>query len=388
VGQTTELGALMALTFWICAGLIVYVYVGYPLLLAGGLLGKKKPVRAAAGVQPSLSVLIPAHNEEKAIRSKLMNVLSQSYPSQRLQIIVGDDGSTDATAAIVSEFAPRGVQLVRGNPAKGKSAIQNALVPLAEGDILVFTDADCLLPTNALRTLAENFADPEVGLVTNCASIQNQDETSTVEGEGLYWRYERWLRKEESERGLLAMASGSLFAMRRALWTHLNADVGDDFALPLHVTEAGYRNVLDARVSAVTVLTQNRPGSMFRMKMRIISKDLRGLLRAHACLNPSRVGSVAVSLWSHKLLRWAIPYFLIGLLLSSFTLAGTGFYAVALFLQLAFYSISILGFLLEGRRIRFPLAPMSSFCLVNLAALFGTLHCCTLQSAGRWKPVR
>src|SRR5215475_3824775 len=160
VGQTTELGALMVLTFWICAGLIVYVYVGYPLLLASGLLGKKKPVRAAAGIQPSLSVLIPAHNEEKAIRSKLMNVLSQSYPLEKLQVIVGDDGSSDATAQIVSEFAPCGVQLVRGGSPRGKSIIQNALVPLAEVEILVFTDADCFLPVNALRTLAENFADP------------------------------------------------------------------------------------------------------------------------------------------------------------------------------------------------------------------------------------
>ena len=378
----------MLITFWICAGLIIYVYVGYPLLLASGLLGRKRPVRTDGGIQPSLSVLIPAHNEEKAIRSKLVNILSQSYPLEKLQIIVGDDGSSDATAQIVSEFAPCGVQLVRGNSPQGKSLIQNALVSLARGEILVFTDADCFLPVNALRTLAQNFADPEIGLVTNCASIQNQDETSTVEGEGLYWRYERWLRMQESERGLLAMASGSLFAMRRALWAPLNANVGDDFALPLRVAKAGYRNILDTRVSAVTVLTQNRPGSMFRMKMRIISKDLRGLLRSPACLNPFRVGRVAVGLWSHKLLRWAIPYFLIGLLLSSVSLASMRFYSLALSMQLAFYAISAVGLLLESRRIRSPLAAISSFCLVNLAALCGTLHCCTLQPAGRWKPVR
>jgi len=305
-----------------------------------------------------------------------------------LQIIVGDDGSTDATPQIVSQFASCGVQLVRGDLPRGKSAIQNALIPFAKGEILVFTDADCYLPANALRTIVQKFADPKVGLVTNCASIQNQGETSTVEGEGLYWRYERWLRKEESERGLLAMASGSLFAMRRALWTLLNPNVGDDFALPLQVAKAGFRNVLETRVSALTVLTQNQPSTMFRMKMRIISKDLRGLLRAPACLNPLRMGGIAVSLWSHKLLRWAIPYFLIGLLVSSFLLATTNFFALALSMQLAFYVISIAGFLLERMKVRFPFAAASSFCLVNLAALFGTIHCCTLQSAGRWRPVR
>src|SRR5262249_13242610 len=156
-----------------------------------------------------------------------------------------------------------------GSSPQGKSLIQNALVPFAKGGILVFTDADCFLPVNALRILAQNFADPEIGLVTNCAAIQNQEETSTAEGEGLYWRYERWLRMQESERVILAMASGSFFAMRRSLWAPLDANVGDDFALPLRVAKAGYRNVLDTRVSAITVLTQNRPGSMFRMKMRI-----------------------------------------------------------------------------------------------------------------------
>jgi cellulose synthase/poly-beta-1,6-N-acetylglucosamine synthase-like glycosyltransferase len=378
---------MMLLTFWICACLVLYVYVGYPLLLAGGFLGRKKPVRWNS-IYPSLSVLIPAHNEEKAIRAKLVNLLSQRYPREKLQITVGDDGSTDATARMVSEFAPHGVQLVRGNRPQGKSVIQNALVPAATGEILVFTDADCFLPVDALQTIVENFADPEVGLVTNCATIQNQGETSTVEGEGLYWRYERWLRKEESDRGLLAMASGSLFAMRRALWTPLNPNVGDDFALPLHTAEAGYRNVLETRVSAMTALTQNAPGSMLRMKIRIISKDLRGLLRASACLNPFRVGRVAIGLWSHKLLRWAIPYFLIGLMVSNCFLAGVSFYTATLFLQLAFYAIAFVGFLMESKRIRFPLAAAYSFCLVNLAALFGTLHCCTLQPAGRWKPVR
>lgn len=377
----------MLTVFWICAAIIVYVYVGYPLLLACGVFGKRKPVRLACYC-PTVSVLIPAHNEEKAIRSKLINVLSQNYPLDKLQILVGDDGSSDATRQVVSGFIPYGVQLVSSSLCRGKSAIQNALVPFAEGEILAFTDADCFLPANAIRILVQNFADPQVGLVTNCASIKNRGQTPTVDGEGLYWRYERWLRQQESDRGLLAMASGSLFAMRRALWARLDPNVGDDFALPLRVARAGYRNVLETRVSAVTVLTQNRPRSMFRMKMRIISKDLRGLLRAPACLNPFGVGMVAIALWSHKLLRWAIPYFLIGLLASSIILSSSSFYTIALSMQLAFYGVSLLGFLLKSKRIGFPLSAASSFCLVNLAALFGTLHCCTLQSAGRWKPVR
>jgi cellulose synthase/poly-beta-1,6-N-acetylglucosamine synthase-like glycosyltransferase len=280
--------------------------------------------------------------------------------------------------------------LVRSPKAVGKSAIQNVLVSQAIGEILVFTDADCFFAPNGLRTIVQSFADSDVGLVTNCASFLNEGETSTVEGESFYWRYERWLRNQESERGLLAMASGSLFAMRSVLWAPLDPAVGDDFALPLRVSKKGWRNVLETRVSAATVLSQNQPRSMFRTKMRIISKDLRGLLRAPECLNPFRVGAVALGLWSHKMLRWCIPYFLLGLFVSNLLLAGSQrpFYNTTLAAQAIFYTIAMLGFLVAKYRNLFPLSVASSFCLVNLAALFGTLHCCTFHSAGRWKPVR
>jgi len=377
----------MLTVFWLCVFVIAYVYLGYPLLLTSGLLGKRRLGRRRC-IQPSLSILIPARNEEKVIRGKLLNVLTQNYPLERLEILVGNDGSSDRTAAVISEFIPLGVQLVSADEAGGKSSIQNALVERAQGEVLVFTDADCMLPTNALRTMVQHFTDPKVGLVTGCASFRNRGETAIVENESLYWKYERWLRNQESDRGLLAMASGSLFAMRRGLWRPLDPNVGDDFVLPLTVAQAGFRKVLETRFSPATVLTQNQPGSMFRMKMRIISKDLRGLLGNASCLNPFRVGVVAVGLWSHKLLRWAVPYFLIALFVSNLFLAPRAFYGITLAAQAAFYSLSVLGLLVTGDRIRRPLSAASSFCLVNFAALFGTLHCFTFQNAGRWNPVR
>lgn len=377
----------MLIVFWICAFVIFYVYLGYPLLLASGALGTRRLSRRQC-VQPSLSILIPARNEGKVIGTKLRNLLTQNYPLEKLEILVGNDGSSDATAALASEFLPSGIQLVSSDESRGKSSTQNGLVERAQGEILVFTDADCMLPANALRTMMQHFTDPQVGLVTSCVRFQNQSETAIVENESLYWKYERWLRNQESDRGLLAMASGSLFAMRRTLWQPLDPNVGDDFVLPLSVAKAGFRNVLETRFSPTTILTQNQPGSMFRMKMRIISKDLRGLLRNASCLNPFHVGRVALSLWSHKLLRWAVPYFLIVLFLSNLLLTAHMLYAITLATQITFYSVSVLGLLLRADRIRRPLSPASSFCLVNLAALFGTLHCFTLQTAGRWKPVR
>lgn len=377
----------MLILFWICLFVIMYVYVGYPLLLVSGLLAKRKPVRRER-LRSTVSVIIPAHNEEKSIRDKLDNLLELNYPREKVEILVGNDGSQDQTAAIVRSLANQGVTLFDSPVQRGKSAVQNELVSRAHSEILVFTDADCLVPQNTLCTILENFADLQVGLVTNCAAIVNQDETPVAESEGLYWKYERWLRQQESERGLLAMASGSLFAMRRELWTDLDPNVGDDFVLPLRVARLGFRNVLDIRVSARTKLTQSEPHSMFRMKTRIISKDLRGLLRNPACLNPFQVGRVAISLWSHKLLRWAIPYFLICLFLANIFLADRNFYDVFLAVQLLFYAASAMGLLLRNRALHFPVSAAASFCLVNAAAFVGTLHCLTWQPAGQWKPVR
>lgn len=376
----------MTLLFWICLVLISYVYVGYPIILLSGILGRRRAIRRRQEL-PYVSVLVPAHNEEKSIRSKIENLLQLEYPRDKIEILVGNDGSTDRTEAMVRSFRASTVQLVNSEKRCGKSVIQNQLVSHADGSILVFTDADCFLAPDALRVLLRNFADPEVGLATNCAAIQNENETGVVENEGLYWKYERWLRREESSRGVLAMASGSLFAMRRSLWTDLDANVGDDFALPLRVARAGYRNVQEDGTSASTRLSQNQPRSMLRMKMRIVSKDLRGLLRNAACLNPFQTGAVAVALWSHKLLRWAVPYFLLGLFISSCALAGHEFFGVLALAQGGFYLIALAG-LLGRRPLRFPLSVASSFCLVNFAALLGTLHCLSLRTVGRWETVR
>ena len=266
--------------------------------------------------------------------------------------------------------------------------MQNGLVAAASGEILVFTDADCLLPANALGRLMENFADPEVGLATGRPRYVNSGETDIAENESLYLRYETWLREQESERGLLAMASGSLFAMRRSLWRSLDPTLGDDFALPLLIARAGKRNRLDTRVAAVTCLDQNRPASMLRMKTRIVSKDFRALLAYRELLNPLRHGALAAGLWSHKLLRWLVPYFLLGFAAADIWLLGRPFFRVLFILQAAFYALALAGLV---RRSRAPGAPWSvpaSFCLVNLAALLGTLRCLAGRTSSKWSPER
>ena len=381
------LSSVAECVFWSCLALGFYVYAGYPLLLTLGVFGGRKPTHRAAYF-PKLSVLIPAFNEEKVIGEKIRNVLASDYPPERLEVLIGDDASADGTGALVRARGAENVRLITATRRLGKSGMQNELAAHASGELLVFTDADCFCPPAALRLLAENFFDPAVGLATNCPTFSNAVETGVVQAEELYWGYESWLRREESDRGLLGVASGSLFAMRRELWTPLEANEGDDFVLPLQVALRGRRNVVDTRISACTELTEKQPVALVRMKMRIISKDFRGLLRHLAVLNPVRTGLLAPALVSHKLLRWLVPYFLLGLLLSSLVLVGHTVYALAFILQAVFYALAVVGFFCRGREVGFPFSTAFSFCLVNSAALLGTLHCTSGRKAGLWRTVR
>jgi hypothetical protein len=215
----------------------------------------------------------------------------------------------------------------------------------------------------------------------------NEDETAITRNEGAYLRYESWIRQEESRRGMLAMASGSLFAMRRRLWRPLHRELGDDFELPLRVAEMGLRNALERGAVTVTRLSQVDPAAMFRLKVRIVSKDFRALREYRALLNPFVYGATAVGLWSHKLLRWLVPYFLLGMLISSAFLAAR-FYRAIFLLQVGFCAAALLGFLWRGRALGFPWSAPASFCLVNLAALLGIWKSLAGRSSGRWTPLR
>src|SRR5580704_1914722 len=222
----------MTQVFWLLVLVVVYVYFGYPLLLKLHLLGSPEP-RNLGHEKPLITVIVAAHNEESVIESKIKNLLLANYPRECVEVLIGSDGSSDRTEDIVRRFVADGVALISFPQHQGKSAVQNGLVAKASGSILIFTDADCIVPVYALSCLIENFADERIGLVTGIPRYQNDPETSVAKNESVYLRYETWLRAEESRCGLLTMASGSLFAMRRSLWKPLDPNVGDDFALPL-----------------------------------------------------------------------------------------------------------------------------------------------------------
>ena len=380
---------ILLVAFWLLAGVVLYVYAGYPLIVQ--YLGRRNTGRRLPGGAdffPFVSLIITAYNEEDSIREKIINSLSLAYPHDRLEIIVASDGSTDRTDEIVQEFAHRGIRLVRLPSNKGKSAAQNAGVAHASGEVVVFCDADVELDEDTLAAIIRPFADRRVGCVTGKIRYVKSAETGVTRGENLYWRYEFNLRKQESDFGNLAMGSG-LLAIRKKLFKPLDSDVGDDFVLPMKTAVQGYRVVFEPDARGRTMLYQSHAEDMFATKLRIITKDLRGLFFCKEILNPFAHPFYAWGLLSHKLLRWLVPYFLIGLFAVSLALRHLPFYGVAVIAQAVFYTLALVNLAMgaRGRELRLLYIP-SCFFLINSAAFLGVIRFVTGGKSGRWQPVR
>lgn len=362
----------------------VHVYVGYPLLLVVASRLRPRLVRSSP-VRPSVTVIVPAYNEESVIAAKLANSLALDYPADRLEVLVVSDGATDATNAIVERHADARVRLLR-LPRSGKAAALNAGAAAAGGDILVLTDADAMLERDALRHLVEPFADGEVGGVCGNKRQRQAGGDATAGGDGLYWRYEQWQKRLEGACGSVYAADGSLYAVRRSLYVPMTDPAqADDIAVSARVVVQGARLVF-APDAVAWESAPSEAAVAFARKVRVTNHSVRALLG----LGPAlwKRGFYSVELVSHKLLRHLAPFFMLPLLAASIVLAGRPFYAAALALQLAFYATAVAGFL--SRRTRLgrarPLMAASYFCFVNAAAFVGVLSVLRGTRLRAWTP--
>lgn len=378
------------LAFWTCAALAAYAYAGFPALvaLAGTIRGR--PVKKAP-VTPSVSLLIAAYNEEEAIAERLENALATDYPASRREVVVASDGSTDATERIVAAYAPRGVRLLR-LPRQGKMAALDAAARTAPGEILVFSDANTHVEPGALRAMAANFADPEVGGVVGHTGYRLPgDGESSSRGEALYWRYDTWLKEMESRTGSVVSAHGGLYAVRRELYRRPAEDsVTDDFGISTAVVEQGKRLVFEKEARAWEVAVP-RASREFSRRVRLMTRGLRGVALRRALLNPARHGFYSVVLLSHKVVRRLVPATLPVLLASSLALAPRGgAWAGVAAAQLAFYGLAAVGWLARGSRAgrsRALYVPFF-FCMANAAALVALFRFVRGDRIERWQPQR
>src|SRR6185295_13345424 len=261
-----------------------------------------------ANITPLVSFIITAYNEERRLRAKIENTLSQAYPASRLEIIVASDGSTDSTDAIARAFGDR-VRLVRAAERQGKEAAQQLAVEAAAGEILVFSDVATALAPDGVASIVANFADPTVGCVSSVDRFV--DAGGRPSGEGAYVRYEMFLRALETRANTLVGLSGSFFAARRDVCRNWAADRQSDFSTLLNAVDLGLRGVLDTRTAGYyRNIVDGRRES--QRKTRTVVRGIAVLARNARMLNPFRYGLFAWQLASHKLCRWPVPFAMIG----------------------------------------------------------------------------
>ncbi len=376
------------IVFWVSLAGLAYVYAGYPLLVYLVSLAFPRSLKRGE-IEPAVTVLITAFNEEAAIRAKIENTLKLDYPADRLEIMVASDGSTDATDEIVKEFADRGVRLFRQEGRVGKTETQNNAVARSTGEIILFSDATTEYESDVLRKLLPAFADETVGCVAGRLIYVDDASTNVGKGARSYWNYETFIKSAESNACSLIGASGCLYAVRRSAYVAMYAEACSDFLVCTMLYRQGLRSVFEP--SAVCFeYTNQRPSDEMRMRVRVISQTYTDLWRNLDMLNPLRSGFYAIELISHKVLRYAVPIMLLALFVSNALLAELSiFFSVIFAAQVLFYLLALVGWVLEksGVRLRFLVIPLY-FVLANLASVIAFFKFISGERVSTWEPIR
>ncbi len=376
------------IVFWSSVVMVFYVYIGYPLFVYT--VGYLFPKRIDRGpFEPTVSIIITAYNEEKDIQVKLENTLLIVYPREKLEIIVASDGSTDRTDRIVEEFSERGVKLFRQEGRVGKTFTQNKAVEKATGEIVLFSDATTMYQPNVLEAVLPNFADTTVGCVAGKLIYTVDADSSVGDGAKGYWSYETFLKESESRACSLIGVSGCLYAVRKSAYAPMYPEACSDFLICTVVFRKGLRSVYEPN-AICTEQTNRRTDKEFQMRVRVISQTFTDLWRNRDMLNPFKSGFYGVQLLSHKVLRYAVPFFLFLVFISTAILIPySTFYAAAFATQLVFYLLAFLAWLFERKNIKSGLFAIPLyFVLANLSSAVGFYKFLRGERYARWEPSR
>ncbi len=365
--------------------LIFFTYFGYPvsLLLVGWIRGRD--VKSAT-VLPSVTFIVTVHNEETRIKTKLENTFSLDYPKSRLQILVASDGSSDRTNEIVRDYFSQGAVLLEMPDRRGKENAQKEAIERATGEIIVFSDVATSMEIGGLRQLVSNFADPMVGCVSSEDRLLGRD--GKPSGEGLYVQYEMWLRALESRANSLVGLSGSLFAARKEVCKDFSGEMQSDFRTVLNSVKMGLRGVSDPLAVGLYQDTVDQKREWER-KIRTVVRGLTVFFRHVELLNVFQYGLFSYQLFCHKLLRWLVPFFLIGAFVSNLALIQSSFiYGVLLLLQLLLYGFGTLGLLRPKIQNKSLVKIPVYFLAVNSSILLAWWRYLSGQRIITWTPTR
>jgi biofilm PGA synthesis N-glycosyltransferase PgaC len=364
--------------FWISIAAILYTYAGYPILV--WLLSRLRPHEVLrADIAPRVSIVIACHNEQDNIERRIRNLIECTYPAELMEIVVVSDGSTDLTAEIARQYATNHVNLLAYESQRGKAIALNLGVEAAGGEIIIFADARQSFEPAAIKELAANFSDPSVGAASGELLLDGGGSASVGEGVGLYWKYEKWIRKSESRAGSAIGATGAIYAIRRALWRPLPENtILDDVYTPMAIALAGHRVVFEENARAHDTTTDSARREFIR-KVRTLTGNYQLCQLMPRLLVPNNM--LLFQFYSHKLMRLVAPIFFLLLLATNLIIAASSSGAAQLFYQAAFtgqmmFYVSVLagGYLLKRNRKVRLLNFAYVFSLMNAAALVGLVY--------------
>ncbi len=382
----------LEIAFWAALLVVVYAYAGYGVILYGLVhlrraLRRATPQPARSGFVPDVTLIVPAFNEAEYISAKIANCQGLDYPAHKLTILILTDGSTDGTPEIARRCDR--VEVLHQPERLGKAAAINRAMAHVRSPIVILSDANALLNREAVREMVRHYADPSVGAVAGEKRIRRR-QSAAATGEGLYWRYESWLKRLDSEVGTVVGAAGELFSYRRDLFEALEEDViVDDFLLSLRVAARGYRVVYEPRAYA-TEESSASIGEELKRRIRIAAGGWQSMLRLPSLLNPLRHPTLTFQYVSHRVLRWSVvPLLLVLLVPANAMLAAGAVYRALLWAQVAFYGLALAGYLCDrlGYRVRALAAPYY-FVVTNYAVLRGFGRFLAGRQPATWERVR
>lgn len=385
----------METLFWISIGIVFYTYLGYGLVCR--LLLWLRPPRPAIPMPggedewPAVTVLIAAYNEADIIGAKIANTMALDYPSRKLKIMVVADGSNDGTVEIVRQYPQ--VRLLHQPERRGKMAAVKRGMPLVKTPLTVLTDANALLNPEALRHLLAPFRDGDVGAVAGEKRIISADDApANAAGEGLYWKYESFLKKQDARLGSIVGAAGELYAVRTGLFQYLPDDtILDDFVQTLRIAMLGYRVDYSPEAYAEETASADT-GEELKRKIRICTGGFQAIGRLAPLLNPFRYGMLTFQYLSHRVLRWTVAPLLLPVIFFTncrLALSGAFLFQALLVLQTGFYLLAVSGHLLRRRPAPFPgfFAPFY-FVLMNYSVYAGFIRFLQRKQQVTWEKAK
>lgn len=391
------LSPFAAVIFWISLSVVLYTYFFYPIVLLvcfavsqlrtdfHYLFNRidRRVERIPETNLPGVTFVVPAYNEAKCLSTKLANLRALNYPREKLQVVIVSDGSTDATNDILRGVRDTFIETVILPERSGKAHALNCAVAQARHDLLIFSDASTIFETSTIRKLVRHFGDPRVGAA--CGALRFRSTEESQQTEGVYWKYESALRLMESRLGASLNASGAVYALRRNAYNPLpRGTVLDDLLVPMNARRSGYRVIYDPEAIATDDAPEGIRGE-FARRVRIAAGSFQALPEV---LRIKLDATTAFCFFSHKLLRWLLPVFLIALLISNALLTEKAFYAAFAIMQAAFYLWAILGGAYYERFKRVRYALLGHFVLaMNTAFLVGFFRYLKNRQAIEWERV-